>query len=296
MGVVRIHVVRLKHLLIGIAGVLALIALVFTLLGSLSGNQDNQRDAGGDYVFMEAEAVAVSASAVFAKPGENDMRAEVVKEPEKKIRVLIYHTHTHEAYKKRAEDDYIETSAWRTKDNDHNVVRVGQELQLLLEMRGFSVVHDTTDHELADLGTAYTRSLKTMEAYQDEVDVFIDLHRDAYHAAGSGNPFSLVCEEGDFARLMFLVGNGEGFSEKPFYKENYELAQLLTGAINERISGLCRPVMVKDGRYNQHLCEKSLLVEVGHNENSLQQALDAMPYLADALKEVLIDQAGTDGV
>jgi len=289
---VGIHVVSLKQLLIGVVCVLALIALALFALGGFSGGDDLREERMNEYVSMEAEAVAVSASAVFAKPGEDAMHAYPVREEQEPVRVLIYHTHTHEAYKKQKEDEYIETSAWRTKDNGHNVVRVGEELKTLLEARGFTVIHDITDHEQNDLSTAYTRSLETMKGYQGEIDVYIDLHRDAYHANGSGNPFSLVTESGDYARLMFLVGNGEGFTEKPYYRENYALATLLTGAVNELVPGLCRPVMVKDGRYNQHLSDQSLLIEVGHNENSLEQALAALSPLADAMKKVLIEAAG----
>ena len=92
------------------------------------------------------------------------------------------------------------------------------------------------------------------------------------------------------ARLMFLVGNGKGFDEKPYYAENYGLATRLTHRINEAHEGLCRPVMVKDGRYNQNVSTRALLVEVGHNENSLEQALAALPYLADALRDVLLTE------
>lgn len=35
---------------------------------------------------------------------------------------------------------------------------------------------------------------------------------------------------------------------------------------------------------------RALLVEVGHNENSLEQALAALPYLADALRDVLLTE------
>ena len=86
------------------------------------------------------------------------------------------------------------------------------------------------------------------------------------------------------------MGNGKGFDEKPYYAENYELATRLTYRINEAHEGLCRPVMVKDGRYNQNVSTRALLVEVGHNENSLEQALAALPYLADALRDVLLTE------
>ena len=66
-------------------------------------------------------------------------------------RVLIYHTHTHEAYEQTDEDPYEALEAWRTDDEAHSVVRVGEELAELLRAEGCEVVHDVTDHELDDL-------------------------------------------------------------------------------------------------------------------------------------------------
>ena len=47
--------------------------------------------------------------------------------------------------------------------------------------------------------------------------------------------------------------------------------------------------MVKDGRYNQHIGIFSILVEVGHNKNTLRQALNSIPPLADALYSLMIE-------
>lgn len=282
---IRIHVFRLSHLLLGLSAAVLIAVLIWALAAGLKGGQSNNENT--QFRQREAEAVSVSASAVFAPPDENGIEVEVIR-PSRAKTVLIYHTHTHEAYQKPVDAQYVETSAWRTKDNGHNIVRVGEELSFLLEKAGFTVIHDTTDHELTDLSTAYTRSLETLLKYEGKVDYFIDLHRDAYSENGSGNPFSLKTENTDAARLMFLVGNGKGFSDKMYYRENYELATLLTGTLNEMLPGLCRPVLVKDGRYNQHLQPGAFLVEVGHNRNSIDQALSAMPYLAEAFKEVLL--------
>ena len=51
-------------------------------------------------------------------------------------RVLIYHTHTHEAYEQTEADPYEALEAWRTADEEHSVVRVGEELAKLLRAAG----------------------------------------------------------------------------------------------------------------------------------------------------------------
>lgn len=205
-------------------------------------------------------------------------------------RVLIYHTHTHEAYNMEYEGEYEQLESWRTDDNRHNVVRVGAELAQLLTDRGFEVVHDSTDNEQTELSTAYQRSLTTLSAYGGEkFDLYIDLHRDAYTEGAQ-----LTCDYGgsEAARLMMLIGKGENFSDKPYFEENFALAQKITAAVNEICPALCRDVLVKTGRYNQHVAPKSILIEAGSNMNTLSEVLASMPVLADAIAEVYAEDSG----
>ena len=46
---------------------------------------------------------------------------------------------------------------------------------------------------------------------------------------------------------------------------------------------------MKTGRYNQHIGQLSLLIEVGHNANTLEQALHAVPSLAESLALTLAE-------
>ena len=208
-------------------------------------------------------------------------------------RVLIYHTHTHEAYQMTAQEAYTPLENWRTDDSGHNIVRVGDELTAELEKRGFEVVHDDTDFEQDDLSTSYSRSLEALLQRGDEdYDLIIDLHRDAYVEGAQ-----LTCSYAGrkSANLMVLIGKGDSFQEKPHFQENYALACALTEKINGLCPGLGREVMVKTGRYNQHFSDHSLLIEVGSNGNTLEEALSSMPILADAIEEVLCGQS-TPGV
>ncbi len=203
-------------------------------------------------------------------------------------RVLIYHTHTQEAYERQPGDTYKETSPWRTADSAHSIVRVGDVLENELKQRGFAVVHDVTDHEPPKLGTAYTRSLLTLEKYRGQhFDLYIDLHRDEYIESAAPNVQQLAATDRACAKLMMLIGNGEGFEEKPFYPENLQFAKQLTLAINQVQPGLCKDVLVKNGRYNQHIGHPALVIEVGNNKNTLTQAENAMLPLAEALQSVL---------
>lgn len=205
----------------------------------------------------------------------------------KEPKILIYHTHTNEAYFPTEAMPYRESSRWRTADKERSVVAVGERLKTVLERDyGYSVLHDTTDHEPPKLSTAYERSEQTMLTYLEKypsLEVFIDLHRDAY-----GNdpkaPADYITVNGEqVARLMFVVGRGEAYADKPFYETNRRFAERMTAYLNSIDPSFARPIREKKGRYNQHVGAYCLLIEVGHNANTLEQALAAVPYLAEAI-------------
>lgn len=208
-------------------------------------------------------------------------------------RVLIYHTHTYEAFE-QTDERYQETEKWRTADNRHNMVRVGEELAALLRALDMDVVHDVTAFEPPDLSGAYVRSLEMLESRKaagEQYDLYIDLHRDAYAASYAGsNTVNIGGEE--VAKLMLLIGKGEGqtgqgFDVKPDWQANLAVAQQVTDALNEQKNGLCRDVCLKSGRFNQHVATGCILVEAGNNKNTLDEVLSAMPYLADAIAQAL---------
>lgn len=214
--------------------------------------------------------------------------------------VLIYHTHSHEAYTKMEGQDYVEVAKWRTVNNSYNVAQVGEELAVMLSTKfGIAVLHDKTDNEYPKLGTSYSRSLKTvkkdMEVNKD-LKILIDLHRDAYNT--SIDPSTVTINGKKVARIMLVIGTGAGqtgvgFTDRPDYKKNLVLANAVTDKLNQFNSDLARKVSVKTGRYNQHLSTGCILIEVGHNKNTLEEALNAVPFLAQAIADVYNEMTET---
>ena len=61
-------------------------------------------------------------------------------------------------------------------------------------------------------------------------------------------------------------------------------------AAEEYYPGLMRKIYLKGYRYNLHLKPKSILIEVGAQTNTLQEAKNAMEPLADILGKVLYNR------
>lgn len=285
---IHFKVIKGSHLLLAFAAAVLAAVLIFIWVDSTSGSRGNSTVMEQAF-YEEAKAVAAFASSDVAL-----LQIEIIPDPPSSPssqvsagEILIYHTHTHEAYEQSIDDPYEAVETWRTEDTQHSVVRLGAMLAEELRLKGYNVIHDVTDHEQDSINDSYVRSLNTLEDYGQNFDLCIDLHRDAYseglktcHTDSDGN---------EYAQLMMLVGRGDAYSgeEKPDYEGNLAFAQALTGALNAQIEGICRNVTVKTGRYNQHIGKNNILVEVGHNRNTLQQAIASIPCLAEGIHQTL---------
>lgn len=197
--------------------------------------------------------------------------------------VLIYHTHTREAYMQSPGYEYKEPKAepYRCDNFDYTVVHVGDVLAESLKAKGVGVVHNITEHEQQELGTAYVRSLDTIqklvEESNDQFNLLIDIHRDGY-TEGTEDPDDhvVVIDGKRYAKFFVLIGTGEGqaggFSIKPDWETNYQVAQALTTIANQEYPGLAEDVLIKKGRYNQHVTDNMILIEIGSNVTTMDEA------------------------
>lgn len=263
----------MRRLLWGVAATLCVLA-VFAWIGRA---QWRRVEAQRQYLEIEVLSASDAVEAMASAEGPT---------------VLIYHTHTWEAYEMTEDTTYTPTETWRTKDERYNMIRVGNELAEALTALGFCVTHDTTAFEPPNLSTAYTRSLEMIEerlARGETYDYILDIHRDAYSGLWNGAN-GVQNEEDSYAYVMMLVGKGTGetgagFDERPDWPENLELAQAITDAMNADVPGIARDVKIKTGRFNQHVSTGALLIEVGNNANTLDEALAACPVIARGIAE-----------
>ncbi len=198
-------------------------------------------------------------------------------------KVLIYHTHTDEAYFK-GDAQYVETSVGRTADNNYNVVNIGEKLKEELEMRGFAVTHDSENNLKNGFNKAYQTSYETIKKYIGETDIYIDLHRDAY----MGQERNFISANGkEYAHVCFVVAKGENYNDKPHWQENYKLARKLTDKMNEICPGIAKDIIFKNTRFNQHVSDSCLLIEMGNERNTVEQVRASAEIVASAMSEIL---------
>ena len=98
------------------------------------------------------------------------------------------------------------------------------------------------------------------------------------------------------AKLMFFNGLSHTtalgdlpYLKNPYIKDNLAFSLQAQIAAYEYYPDLTRRIYLKGYRFNMHFCPKTMLVEVGAQNNTLEEAKNAMVPLADILSKILTD-------
>lgn len=193
--------------------------------------------------------------------------------------VAIYNTHNAESYAPSQGTEKL-------PGQNGGVVQVAAVLaETLTQDYGIPVVRSETIHDYPDFTLSYANSEKTvrrMLAENPSIQIVLDIHRDA----GLKQPPVAYINNQEVAQILIIVGSNARL-EHPNWRQNEAFAQKLATTMDKLYPGLCRGVRVQQGRYNQHLHPRALLLEIGSSNNTLDQAQRSAKLLARVIAEVL---------
>lgn len=206
--------------------------------------------------------------------------------------VLILHTHATESYLRHNENYYTDTDLARTTDNAYNMVALGKIISDRLNEAGIVTLHDTIQHDYPSYSESYSRAAKTICSYTEKypsIKIVIDLHRDAI-AANDTDKVKVTTEiDGKKAAQIMLVMGSQSGSVKNFpnWKENLKLATKLQQTIEVMYPSLARSIHFMPKNYNESLTNGSMLIEIGTDGNTLDEAKYSAELLSNALINLL---------
>ncbi len=198
--------------------------------------------------------------------------------------ILIYHTHSQEGFADSVPGDDSTT-----------IVGVGEHLaNILREEYGYQVIHHLGKYDEETRNNAYSRALPDIvQVLQDNptIEVVIDLHRDAVNE----NTRLVTDIDGrPTARFMFFNGvsctkntGSISYLENEYQKENLAFSFQMKKAAEEYYPGLTRKNYIHGYRYNMHLLPRTTLIELGAQNNTLEEAMNACYPIAHILDMVL---------
>lgn len=203
-------------------------------------------------------------------------------------KIIIFHTHPNERFAGE-------------EPSSGGVVDVGEYLKEILETKyGVETMHCTSKFEKTasaakkdDYGRMQIEIKKILED-NPSIEVAIDLHRDG----GSGDKKFLATVNGKpTARLMYVNGFSQVQKQgvltpieslpNPNFEDNLGLSLQMHLKGNEKYPGLTRKNLIKPYRYSLHMKPMSLLVEVGNDNNTKEEALNSMEVFAELLMDVI---------
>lgn len=198
--------------------------------------------------------------------------------------ILIYHTHSQEAFA-----DSVPGNTGTT------IVGVGERLaRILREEYGYTVLHHTGQYDADTRDDAYGKALPALEEILEEypsIQVVIDLHRDQM---AEETRLVMNLDGRPTARFMFFNGlsrtkqSGDiSYLKNENIKGNLAFAFQMQLKCAEYYPGLTRKIYLKGYRYNMHLRPRTLLVELGAQNNTVEEAMNACDPLAHVLDMVL---------
>ncbi|OJU15126.1 MAG: hypothetical protein BGN88_03010 [Clostridiales bacterium 43-6] len=209
-----------------------------------------------------------------------------------KPQVLIMHTHATESYMTTDNGQYNKSFSARDRDNTKNMVRVGEEIKKQLDAAGIVTIHDKTQHDYPSYNGGYERSAATTKKYLKQypsIDVVLDIHRDAItRDDGTKIKPTAVIGGKKAAQIMICAGcQDDKVTGFPDWQHNLRFALRLQKQCNDSYSGLVRPMYFVSKKYNEYLSRGSLLLEMGSDSNTLEEAVYSGKLLGISLAKVL---------
>jgi len=198
--------------------------------------------------------------------------------------VYIYNTHDMEAYSSSLIESY---------NVRYNVKMASYILSdYLKDLNIPSYVEESSTTELVNTMEIYENNYEAsrdlIEKRQKEypsIKYFIDIHRDA---VDEQETTKVEIDGKKYAMLMFVIGE-----ENAGYQENLALAETINSKLDPRLT---KGIIKKSGEgvngiYNQDISKNAILVEVGSEENTIEEVDNSLEVLARTLMEVINSNA-----
>ena len=206
--------------------------------------------------------------------------------PDKKIDkpiVYLYNTHQSEQYKASSNQNYnvkptVMTTSYILREmlNKNNINTIVEENDVLEFLR-------TNNWNYASSYKVTRMLLDDIRTKEPTLKYFIDLHRDSV----SKNISTINIDNKSYAKILFILG-----LENKEYEKNLYFIEKINNMINSKYPGLSRGIYKKkgpgvNGVYNQDFDPNTILIEVGGEENTIDEVYNTCMAISIVLTEYI---------
>lgn len=238
-------------------------------------------DLASPLTFLNRDYKGLTSNEVVKlKKSETNKKIETKKE---NPTIYIYNTHQTEEYKPTS---YLEYSV------NPNVLMASYILEEQLSKKGHVVLveEESVSKLRTTLGLNYAGSYKVTRSMMENakknnptLKYYIDLHRDSL----THDKTTLTVDGKSYAKILFIVG-----LENSNYQENLDFTNKISDLLNQKVKGLSKGIYKKEGPlvngvYNQDFSNRVILIELGGNENTIDEVYRSLIVLGEVLDEVI---------
>lgn len=238
-------------------------------------------DLASPLTFLNRDYKGLTSNTVVKlKKNETPKKIETKKE---NPTIYIYNTHQTEEYKPTS---YLEYSV------NPNVLMASYILEEQLSKKGHVVLveEESVSKLRTTLGLNYAGSYKVTRSMMENakknnptLKYYIDLHRDSL----TRDKTTLTVDGKSYAKILFIVG-----LENTNYQENLDFTNKISDLLNQKVKGLSKGIYKKEGPlvngvYNQDFSNRVILIELGGNENTIDEVYRSLIVLGEVLDEVI---------
>lgn len=238
-------------------------------------------DLASPLTFLNRDYKGLTSNTVVKlKKNETSKKIETKKE---NPTIYIYNTHQTEEYKPTS---YLEYSV------NPNVLMASYILEEQLSKKGHVVLveEESVSKLRTTLGLNYAGSYKVTRSMMENakknnptLKYYIDLHRDSL----TRDKTTLTVDGKSYAKILFIVG-----LENSNYQENLDFTNKISDLLNQKVKGLSKGIYKKEGPlvngvYNQDFSNRVILIELGGNENTIDEVYRSLIVLGEVLDEVI---------
>lgn len=238
-------------------------------------------DLASPLTFLNRDYKGLTSNTVVKlKKSETNKKIETKKE---NPTIYIYNTHQTEEYKPTS---YLEYSV------NPNVLMASYILEEQLSKKGHVVLveEESVSKLRTTLGLNYAGSYKVTRSMMENakknnptLKYYIDLHRDSL----TRDKTTLTVDGKSYAKILFIVG-----LENSNYQENLDFTNRISDLLNQKVKGLSKGIYKKEGPlvngvYNQDFSNRVILIELGGNENTIDEVYRSLIVLGEVLDEVI---------
>ena len=197
--------------------------------------------------------------------------------------VYIYNTHQTESYSMKTLEPYnitpsVMMASYLMKEHFQKA-----GIETIVEETNISDYMKEQGYQYAESYVASRTFVESILKKYPDLKLIIDLHRDAIPHDSS----TITIGEKNYAKVLFIVG-----MNNPNYQANLSLAQSISDLINQSYPKLSRGIMSKSGSnvnglYNQDLNGNMILLELGANENTIDEVQNTVEAIVPIISAYL---------